>query len=198
MKNVLILILLSSFSLSVNATIPDTASTFLGQRLGEGYLLIASENIKGGIFSKSVILVTHDGQDGAIGLILNRPSNLNVNDVVTGLVIDNKARRLFVGGPVRQAILSVLAKAKKEVGGLKRIMPKVYYDFGVSIENAGKYISSTEAVRFYSGYAGWGKGQLEAEIYRGDWYVLEGDPAIVFDVSTDFLWGDLLRKVKGK
>jgi hypothetical protein len=141
MKNLMTLILLFSFPLSVNAYIPDTASTFFSQRLAAGSLLIASKNLKGGIFGQSVILVMHDGQDGAIGLILNRPSRLNVNDVVSGLVIDSKARRLFVGGPVKQAILSVLVKAKKGVGRLKKIMPHVYYDFGVNIENASKYIS---------------------------------------------------------
>jgi putative transcriptional regulator len=199
MKNLLTLILLFSFPLSVDAYIPDSASTFLRQRLTAGSLLIASENLKGGIFRKSVILLLHDGRDGTIGLILNRPSKVNVNEVVSGLVVENKARRLFVGGPVKLSILSVLVKAKKGVGRLKKIMPHVYYDIGVSIENANKYISSdTEVIRFYSGYAGWGKGQLEAEINRGDWYVLRGDPAILYDVSTDFMWGDMMRKVKGK
>jgi putative transcriptional regulator len=198
MKNLLTLMLFFFFPLSVNAFIPDTPPTVLSQKLAAGDLLIASEHMKHG-FRDSVILLIHYSQDGAIGLILNRPSNLHVNDVVPGLVIGNKAGHLFFGGPVKQRIISVLVKAKKEVGRLRSIMPNVYFDIGVSKENAGKYIlSDSEVVRFYSGYAGWGKGQLESEINRGDWYVLKGDPAILFDVSTDFMWGYMIHKVKAK
>ena len=198
MKNLSTLILLFFFPLTVNAYIPDSAPTFLSQRLSAGDLLIASEYMKHG-FRESVILLIHYNQGGAIGLILNRPSNLHVNDVVPGLVNDNKAGHLFFGGPVKQRIISVLVKAKKEVGRLRSIMPNVYYDIDVSKKNADKYISSdTEVVRFYSGYAGWGKGQLESEINRGGWYVLKGDPAVLFDVSTDLMWRYMIQKVKGE
>jgi len=199
MTSLIPLIFLFSFPLCVNAYIPGTVPDFPARQLAAGKLLIASENINGGVFTKSVILLTHHNRHGTTGLIINRASELQVNDAVPGLVKDGKARRLFIGGPVEQAILSVLVKAKNEAEGLKRIMPGIYLDFRIGIGNADKYFSSDiEMVRFYSGYAGWGEGQLETEIDSGAWYLLKGDAAILFDDSPNTLWEKLLRKAQGK
>lgn len=196
MKNLLTLILLYFVPLCVSAYVPDYVPT-LAERLATGKMLVANRTIQGGVFRKSVILLTHYGQGGTIGLIINQPSIFSVQGAVPGLLTDNKAGQLFIGGPVQQSILSVLIKTKQEMAGLKKVLPNIYHDFGASIENANGYLSAegnVEAVRFYAGYAGWATGQLEAEIKRGDWIVIDGDPDILFNASQNDLWQELLRK----
>lgn len=198
MKKPLILLLLFIFPLNVTAYFPDSASLFPTQQLAVGNILVASEVIKGGIFRHSVILLTHHDRRGTIGLILNRPSIVQMKDVAPDLVRDNEAGRLYVGGPVEQAVLSVLIKSRQDMAGLRKVLPDIFNDYRISDRNADRYFSpDTETVRFYSGYAGWGGGQLEAEINGGGWYILNGDPDILFDASPDTLWQELLKRVKG-
>ena len=198
MKIFLSLIFLFLFPTGVYAFIPDTAIAFSSRQLGAGKILIASENITSGIFSHAVILLTKHYEDGDVGLIINRPSNYQVKDIYTGFVMADKAGRLFVGGPVMNTVLSVILKAKNDVEGLTAILPNIYHGFVVN-DNADRYFSpDVELWRFYSGYAGWGKDQLVNEINRGGWYVIDGDPGLVFDVDAETMWQELLRKVQSR
>jgi len=186
---------------SVNAYIPDKAIAFSSEQLAVGKLLIATDNIQGSIFEKSVILLTHHDQAGDVGLIINKPSRYQVKEVYPGFVMADRAGLLYVGGPVMNAVLSALVKRKDDVeaDGLKGVLPHIFHSFVSRSDAAEKYFSATvDDVRFYSGYAGWGKDQLLTEINRGGWYVIDADPAIVFDGNPDTMWQELLRKAQGK
>lgn len=189
------------FPFGANAYIPDKAIAFSSEQLSVGKMLVASNNIKGSIFEKSVILLTHHDQGGDMGLIINKPSMYQVREVYPGFVMDGDAGRLFVGGPVISAVLSVLQKRNNDAGveGLKGVLPHIFHRFVSPNDNPDIYFSAdVERVRFYSGYAGWGKGQLIREINQGGWYVIDGDPSVVFDDNADSLWQTLMRRVSGK
>jgi len=199
MKKRLILIMLPFFSLCVNAYIPDVVETSSGQQLATGNILIASKSITDGIFNKTVILLTHYDQDGAAGLIINRPSKSSLKEAIPDLVYDDKTRLLFIGGPVQRAVLSVLIKTKNDRKDLTRVVGNIYHGLGSRrlIDNTGQYFSSdSEDIRFYSGYAGWGKGQLEAEIKGGGWHTIDVNPEHLFDMDFDSMWEVLIQKVQ--
>lgn len=199
MKSLISLILLLLLSPGVKAYIPDTIPEFNTGKPALGKMLVASEGINSGVFWHSVIVITNYGPHGTTGLIINRPSGLQVNEAVPGLVNDDREVRLFIGGPVGQSILSVIFKVKHEQEGSIMIMPDMYLDFGIRSGDANRYFSSdTEAARIYSGYAGWAAGQLETEINRGAWYLLNGDPDLLFEARPDNLWETLIRKVQGR
>ncbi|MBI1194927.1 MAG: hypothetical protein GC138_03640 [Gammaproteobacteria bacterium] len=184
--------------LNADAYIPDKPIPYSSRRLAVGEILVASENIKDGTFRESVILLTTHGPSGDVGLIINRPSKYRVKDVYPGFELADKAGRLFIGGPVRNAVLSVLVKSKSELAGMNEVLLNIHHGIVKDNFGAGRYFSSNvEAARFYSGYAGWGQGQLEGEISRGDWYILDADPDIVFDEDTATMWQALLRKMRG-
>jgi len=74
----------------------------------------------------------------------------------------------------------------------------MYLDFGIRDGDAKRYFSpDTEAARVYSGYAGWAAGQLETELSGGAWYLLNGDPDLLFEARPDDLWENLIRKAQG-
>ena len=199
MKRLTSLILLLFLSPGVNANIPDTIPEFNTGKPALGKLLVASEGIKSGIFWHSVIVITNYSPLGTTGLIINRPSGLQVNEAVPGLVDDDRAGRLYIGGPVSETALSILFKAKNEMKDSIRIMRDIYHDFGLSAEDALRYSSAdTETVRFYSGYAGWTAGQLETELNGGAWYILNGDPDLLFEARPDNMWETLIQKAQGQ
>ena len=199
MKHLTSLVLLLFLSPGVNAYIPDTIPEFDTGKPALGKLLVASEGIDSGIFWHSVIVITNYGPHGTTGLIINRPSGLQVNEAVPGLVNDDRAGHLFIGGPVGQSILSVIFKVKHEQEGSVRIMPDMYLDFGIRDGDANHYFSSDmEAARIYSGYAGWAAGQLETELNGGAWYILNGDPYLLFEARPDDMWETLIRKAQGQ
>lgn len=199
MKAFLSLIVLFVIPLSASAYIPDKAITFPSEQLAVGNILIASENIKSGIFAKSVILLIDHDQNGDMGLIINKPSRYQVKEVYSGFVLADRAGRLFIGGPVMNAALSVLLKREDDGEGMTGILPHIFHSFVSNNDAADRYFSAAvEAVRFYSGYAGWGKGQLADEINRGGWHIIDGDPADVFDLDTETMWQELMQRVRGR
>jgi putative transcriptional regulator len=197
MKMLPSLIVLLFIPFSVSGYIPEKDIAFTDEQLSPGRFLVAREGIQGGVFRQSVILLTHHDKDGDMGLIINRPTQYQVRDVYSGFSIGDKAGRLYVGGPVMNAVLSVLIKSKSPVEGTEEILPSIRHGFVSSSEAATRYFAAdVDAVRFYSGYAGWGKGQLVNEVNRGGWYVIDGEPAFVLDHDADTLWQDLVRKAQ--
>jgi putative transcriptional regulator len=199
MKDLLSIVFLLLVPLNVDAYVPDRPIPYASRQLAVGEILIASANIKEGIFHEAVILLTSHSPSGDMGLIINRPSKYRVKDIYPGFSFAHKAGRLFIGGPVRNAILSVLVKSKSEVAGMTEVLLNIHHGFVKNNEGAGRYFSSNiEAARYYSGYAGWGAGQLVNEFHRGDWYILDADPAVVFDGNTDTMWQELMGQLGGR
>jgi len=198
MKRLVPLIFLFLTLPSADASIPDKPIPYASRRLAVGEVLVASANIKKGIFHESVILLMSHGPKGDMGLIINRPTKYRVKQVYPGFVMAGKAGRLFVGGPVRNAVLSALVKSKTELAGMTEVLLNIHHGIVKNNFDAAKYFSSdVAAVRFYSGYVGWGQGQLESELRRGDWYIYDADPSVVFDGNADTMWQDLLGKLRG-
>jgi len=167
-----------------------------------GSLLIAAPTLVDPNFARTIVLLLDIGESGALGVVLNRPTELDVGDVlepwadlVTGPGV------LFQGGPVETdaalAVASVAAgvSADDEPVGWRRVAGSTgLVDLDAPVEIVASAIGS---VRIFAGYAGWGAGQLEAEIDEGSWYVVPAEPQDPFLEDPERLWVSVLRRQGG-
>lgn len=157
-----------------------------------GRLLVAGPTLLDPNFARSVVLVCEHGADGALGVVLNRPSETPVGDVLpqwSPFIVDPPV--VFVGGPVQPEVGVGLAEvADPEPGWSPVIGDTGLFDLGSEVPAPG----AMRRLRVYSGYAGWSTGQLEDEVAQGDWWVEEALPDDPFAPDAGGLWASVLRR----
>ncbi|MSO96089.1 MAG: DUF179 domain-containing protein [Thermoleophilia bacterium] len=161
-----------------------------------GQLLIAGPDLLDPNFRRSVILVGEHGEEGAMGVILNRPSPVSVADAVPPLTeIVEEGELVYIGGPVQPQAIVVLGDFGDTAEAAALVLDSIGFLPG-EIEAAADIASLTRA-RVFAGYAGWGPHQLEGEIAEESWIL---EPALAEDVFTaeaDHLWSTVLRRKGG-
>ncbi len=167
----------------------------------KGKLLIAARQIGDPNFRKSVILlVAYEAGGGAMGVIVNRPTPIPLAKVLPQF--DALARhrdQVWLGGPMLPTSLMVLQKSPKPVRAAEAVFDDVYVlTSRESVEGLLGSRQRPEAFRAYAGHAGWGPGQLEEEIARGDWLVVAGRPDVVFSERPGDVWEQLLEGSEGE
>lgn len=165
-----------------------------------GMLLVASPALMDPNFSDTVVLVLDADEDGALGLVLNRPTPVAVADVLEPWQdVVTEPEVLFRGGPVSPEgalAVGVLRSAEDVPVGFREIVGRLGI---VDLDTPVELVDGTlEGLRVFAGYAGWGAGQLEDEISRGDWYVVPAEEVDVFRHDLDDLWRDVLRRQPGQ
>ena len=159
-----------------------------------GQLLVAGPTLLDPNFWRTVVLVVEHTDEGALGLVLNRPSETVVSDAVPELeeMIDGDDL-LFIGGPVQPAAVIVLARF--EDPGASALI--AFDDVGVL--GSGDPTDSVGIVegRAFVGHAGWGAGQLDSEIERGDWILEPARHSDAFAESPRDLWASVLTRKGG-
>jgi putative transcriptional regulator len=161
----------------------------------QGKLLVSSPALLDPNFRRTVVLLAHHDDEGAMGLVLSRPSETSVADVVpalAGLVDDDDV--VFVGGPVQPEAFMVLAEFDDVDDAAAPIVGSV----GFMPAEAEPDDLSIRRVRVFAGYAGWGPGQLEAELAEPSWIVVPADAEDAFLSDPDELWRRVLRRKGGK
>jgi putative transcriptional regulator len=161
-----------------------------------GSLLIASPALVDPNFARSVVLITEHGPEGAMGVVLNRPSEIEVGEVAPELAEVVDGEPVFVGGPVQPQALVVLA----EFDRIDAAAWIVVEDVGFVAADA-EYSELSDVVRrgrVYAGYSGWGAGQLEAELGEEAWIVEPPLPAELFPDDPEALWQDVLARKGGQ
>lgn len=155
-----------------------------------GDLLLASPGLHDGIFDRSVIFLLDHSPEGAMGLVLNRPSELRVEEALPALDLTDGRDRVYIGGPVEEGTALVLAEpadpiaadlhyARQGIGLLDLALPEP-----VQVIRA----------RVFSGYAGWGPRQLETELRSGAWVTTSARDADLWDVETDDMWARIMAR----
>jgi putative transcriptional regulator len=162
----------------------------------QGRLLVASPALLDPNFRRTVVLVTVHGDEGAMGIVLNRPAPASVSEAVPHLehlVADGEA--VFVGGPVQPEAVTALA----EVDDPEALALPVFDGVGfLPAEPDADTGDTTRRARVFAGYAGWGEGQLEAELGESAWIVEPALPDDVFSERPEELWSDVLRRKGGE
>ena len=165
-----------------------------------GMLLVASPELLDPNFADSVVLLLDADEDGAMGVVLNRPSEVPVSAVLapwSELVASPDV--LFHGGPVQpDGALAVgwLGDAAEPPVGFRELAGGLgILDLDTPVELVG---GTLRGLRIFVGYAGWGPGQLHGEIAGGDWYVVPALPPDAFLDDASELWRDVLRRQPGE
>ncbi len=167
----------------------------------QGQLLLATPKMSDFRFEKSVILICSHSADGAMGIILNKPTlELNFDDILAQLKINAKVgaskQKIYFGGPVEYGRgfvvhssdydspdTSITIKEEYFLTASKEILEDIAHGCGPK--------NSLLAL----GYAGWGPGQLESEIFSDSWLICDPDPNLVFDLNPEHKWNDALKKI---
>lgn len=166
-----------------------------------GSLILARPFLGDPNFERTVVLVCrHDAEDGAFGLVMNRPTSLTLTDVLP-FFTEEAALPLGVGGPVQPNTLHYIHR-------LADLPEAITLDERAGVYWGGDYdILSTwlqegrvtaDQIRFMVGYSGWGIGQLEAEIAQRTWVVRRGAAGKVFTFDPESLWRGVLREMGGR
>jgi putative transcriptional regulator len=162
-----------------------------------GLFLVASRDMTDSRFSQTVIyLVTHNDA-GSLGLVVNRPSEILLADAVRGVEADaGDEHPIYYGGPVKHDMITMLIRSEKENPLVRRVAGDVFFSHDRRVlDRLLAEQKPVNALRFYMGHAGWIAGQLQQEIDRGDWYVVEANPAAIFSTRPASLWNRLLEKL---
>jgi len=175
---------------------PAPGRFFSKEPLAKGKFLVASEEVKDGHFSRTVILLTEYGWHGAVGIIINRPTKAapaTVLPYVKGL--EKMDDVVWFGGPVDTGQITMLIRSKAAPAASARVLSDVYAS--TSIETLGAMLEGNGAgmFRLYAGYAGWAPQQLELEVAQGGWYVMDAGSAEVFDGDAGSVWERLMGRV---
>jgi putative transcriptional regulator len=169
------------------------------QEPAAGRLLVASPVLLDPNFLRTVVLLLDHDEEGTLGVVLNRPTTVPVASVLPGWAEEvDDPPVLFDGGPVSaDSALAVacVPEASEDPVGFRRLFgPTGMVDLDTPLEVLAPAMTR---MRIFAGYAGWGGGQLDAEIEEGSWYVVPAETADIFAASPDDLWRQVLRRQPG-
>jgi len=173
----------------------DSLGQIMAQSLA-GQLLLASPALLDPNFSRSVVLIGVHGEDGAMGVVLNRPSTTAVGDAVPQLRDAVGALEpVYVGGPVQASSIVFLAEFLDPTPAGLLVLGRI----GFPAPDAGieELAEATARRRVFAGHAGWGPGQLDAELAGGDWIADRAQPEDVFTDAPEELWSAVLTRKGG-
>jgi putative transcriptional regulator len=161
----------------------------------QGQLLVASPGLLDPNFRRAVVLITEHNDEGAAGLVLNRPSPAPVAEIVPQLepLVEN-GEQVWVGGPVQPNAVLVLGEFLDPEDAAVPLFGALGFP---ALDEPEDVAAQTVRRRVFAGYAGWGAGQLEDELGRDDWIVEPSSPDDAFTEAPEELWADVLRRKGG-
>jgi putative transcriptional regulator len=163
-----------------------------------GMLLLAAPALKDPNFDRTVVFIAEHSEDGAMGLVLNRPSDAPVGEAIPDLewVADSGAGSVYVGGPVAPNGVIVLAEWEDPSQAVVLVEDDLGFVPG-DAEDTDALAAAVRRARVYAGHAGWGPGQLEEEIEEEAWIVESPLRDELFSDDPEGLWSAVLRR-KGR
>jgi putative transcriptional regulator len=165
-----------------------------------GCLLLAAPSLTDPNFSRSVVYVIEHGEDGTLGVVINRPSRTPVGAVLpTWQDLMSDPAVVHEGGPVQRDGALCLAQLLEPVA-TREVEPVAIKPTsgGVGLVDldaeADVVAAQASAMRVFAGHSGWTEGQLEAEVAEGAWFVLPGRARDIFSADSPHQWSALLRR----
>lgn len=158
--------------------------------------LVAKKDLPDPNFRDTVVLVTNYGGSAPVGVIVNRPTQTPLAKVFADIgQLRSREEKLFFGGPVRRQELVVVFRAAVPPPGGIEVLDGVYMSSSSKLmrELLGRE-SPVDGLRVFAGHSGWGPGQLESEIARGNWHLTRADARMIFEKKPESLWKELERR----
>jgi len=167
--------------------------------LGDGKLLVAARKLYDPNFARTIVLLLRHGTEGAIGLIINRPSQFRFTQLLPWVANTHLEKvKVHSGGPVAKNTVTMLVRAVSKPRGAREILQGVFASADITtVEALLAEPDSGVTVRAYIGYAGWAGGQLEGEIARGDWHVATPSAELIFEAVGGKDWDKLIKALEG-
>jgi putative transcriptional regulator len=187
--------------LKMNAFSPQ-ASVGIGneKQLASGKFLVADHQLTDTNFRETVVLLIHYGPDGAMGLVINRPVQIDLSIVVPDLKeLYQRKGTLHLGGPVHPNSILLLVRTANPPESSIPVFDDVYLSSNQELlQRLIKNPTEEERFQIYAGYAGWAPDQLESEYNRGHWHVLNADSVMLFDKDSSEIWKELINRTSVK
>lgn len=163
-----------------------------------GQLLVATSAIGAGPFRRSVVYILDHDEDGALGLIINRPTAADVEDILPDWAdIVNAPECLFDGGPVAMdSALGVgIVSGAARPAGWQSMTGRVGL---LDLSGPPPAAEEFDGLRIYLGYAGWSAGQLELELEEKSWLVVASEIDDLISADPEGLWAKILQRQEGE
>jgi len=170
------------------------------QELAKGMFLVASRQLRDPNFKETVVLLIDYGRDGAMGLVINRPSEVKLATVFPDIKeLKKRTDTIYVGGPVAVNQMLLLVGSPLVPEESQEVTQDVYLSSSWKVlERLLKNAVKDKRFRIFAGYAGWAPNQLDFEKDRGDWHVLKADAKTVFDKKPAEVWQELILRASVK
>jgi putative transcriptional regulator len=160
----------------------------------QGKLIVSSPSLIDPNFRKTVVLIAHHDEEGALGLVLSRPSDVPAVEAVPVLDgLPGAEDPVFVGGPVQPDAFMVLA----EFEDVDEAAAPIIDGLGFMPADAEPGELAIKRLRLFAGYSGWGRGQLEDELAEDSWIVVDAAAEDAFADDPDLLWRTVLQRKGG-
>lgn len=157
-----------------------------------GDFLVASEVMTDPNFAGSVVLLCEHDEEGSLGLVMNRPLDVKLAELLPDAGIESCHAPIYWGGPVKPDALHALKDGPPGPDAAE-VYPGLA--FGGQLDDLVDAWQNGQELRFFLGYSGWSEGQLEEELSQEAWKVVRARPTDVFAPRPDALWGQLMSRV---
>jgi putative transcriptional regulator len=160
-----------------------------------GKLLLSAPNLFDPNFRRTVLLIAEHTPDGAMGLVLNRPAEVTIGEAVPGLawLSSDGGDLVYAGGPVATDSVIVLAEFDNPELAAALVVGDVGFVPAVADDHE-ELAASVRRSRVFAGHAGWGPGQLEAEMDESSWIIEPALPEDAFAEDPETLWAAVMRR----
>ncbi len=166
-------------------------TTYLDPEVGR--ILISEPFLLDSYFKRAVILLGEHSEEGTVGFILNKPTDLQLNDALEDFPPFDSP--LYFGGPVQTDTIHFLHTLGQKLEGSKEIMPGIFW--GGDLEMLKLLIDTHQVtkndIRFFAGYSGWEPQQLTAELKGHTWLISNCVKDFAFSEHPEGLWGEVLK-----
>jgi putative transcriptional regulator len=188
---------------SLALAFPGVSLAWIGGGLGaqpseeDTVVLVAKPQFRDPVYGETILIARSLGDGRHVGFILNKPSNASLADAFPGRDSSGSLReRIYLGGPAAANAVFALVSSHDSPGrGSMRLSEQLYL---VVAQDTVNHVARTEAqhARFFAGAVVWRPGELDEEVRRGAWYVLEADPELVLSSTTEGLWQRLVHRAE--
>ena len=184
----------SVLSIAVAAPSPFTTPT----GLVKGKFLVAGRHLNDPNFAETVVLLLGYDQQGALGVIINRPTQVSLADVLSETLQPRpQTDMVYIGGPVGRSGMLLLLQSATQPDETQHVFGDVYFSGSLAVLQQ-MIEKKDRSFRVYAGHAGWAPGQLDNEVARGDWHVVNADVARIFRTPAEKVWPELIARSAGK
>lgn len=166
-------------------------------QIQKGTFLVASPEIENGIFYRSVILICEHSNKGSFGLIINKEIDFELSENIIELDdLANPKVELMAGGPLQMNQMMILHTLDETES--KEVCPDVY--LGGNLDFLQDILSDPDgpSTKLVFGYSSWASGILEREFLNGQWFVTKANVKYVFNMPSEIIWEEILKKMGGK